>query len=437
MILSGVQILAVLITVVAFALITFEERLTLQKTPIALIGGVLLWLIAAAHHDGDDTHLLIEANAEIFEIFAFLFAAMVLVEGLDQLRFFDLVRSWLLKLGLRDRRQFVFIGVMAFFLSATLDNMTATIVMVEFARRFFRGRNLLVTAAGIVVFANAGGAWSPIGDVTTIMLWVQQKFSTGEIVLHVILPSIVHAGVAGAVLFRQIDEQSTPDDVVDEGEVALTRTDKVLIGLTLASFALPLVVRQAFGVSPYLGLLLGLGIVWALMDHLHHTAEDLNDEDPETQPTRLQRDIMELLRRVDHRSLLFFVGILLLVSALGELGVLEEFSDWLIGEDPSTQRVVVGSVVLGYASAIVDNVPLTALAMDVLTTVNPWHWTLLAYTVGTGGSHLILGSVAGVIAMGKVEGLTTVAYVRIAGGAVTVAYLAGLAVWAIEFRLFG
>ena len=434
---SGVQILAVVIAIVAFALITFEERLTFRKTPIALIAGVILWLIAAAHHDGDDTHLLIEANAEIFEIFAFLFSAMVLVEGLDQLHFFDLVRTWLLKLGLRDRRQFVFIGVMAFFLSATLDNLTATIVMIEFARRFFAGRNLLVTAAGIVVFANAGGAWSPIGDVTTIMLWVQQKFSTSEIVFQVFLPSALHAVVAGAVLFRQIAEQDTPDDVIEEGELALSRTDKVLIGITLASFALPLVVRQVFGISPYLGLLLGLGIVWALMDHLHHTTDYQVNEDPETQPTRLQRDIVELLRRVDYRSLLFFVGILLLVSALGEIGVLDEFSDWLIGDDPSTSRIIIGSVVLGYASAIVDNVPLTALAIDVLTTVNPWHWTLLAYTVGTGGSHLILGSVAGVIAMGKVDGLTTVTYVRIAGFAVGVAYLAGLAIWLIEFRLFG
>lgn len=432
---DSTQTIAVIVAVAALALITFEERLTTQKTPIALIAGVGLWLLAAANHDGDTTHLLIDANAEIFEIFAFLFAAMVLVENLDRLGFFELVRTWLLRLGLRDRKQFIFIGGMAFVLSAVLDNLTATIVMVEFSRRFFRGRNLLVAAAGIVVFANAGGAWSPIGDVTTIMLWVQQKFTSQEIVAQVLVPSIVHAAVAGALLYRQIGVQDAPDDG-DDLPVRFTGTDKFLMILTLACFSLPLVVRQVFGVSPYLGLLLGLGIVWATMDHLRRRAGLTETREDERPQTRLQHDIIALMREVDYRSLLFFVGILLMVSALGELGVLAEFSDWLLGEDPSGSRLILGAVVLGYGSALVDNVPLTALAIDILATTNAWYWTLLAYTVGTGGSHLVLGSVAGVIAMGKVEGLTSVTYVRIAFVAVFWAYLAGFAVWLLQYSLF-
>ena len=423
--------MAVAIAAIAFALFTVEERLTVRKTPIALVAGVSLWLLAVATAGGDYTHLLSETNAEILEIFLFLFSAMVLVEGLERLRFFDLVRSRLLGLGLGDRGQFLAIAALAFGLSALLDNMTATIVMVEFSRRFFQGRNLLVAAAAIVAFANAGGAWSPIGDVTTIMLWVQAKFTTAQIVLHALLPSLVHALVAGALLYRKL-EPAGAADAADEPALRFTRADRLLMGVTLASFTLPVVVRQAFGLSPYLGLLLGLGVVWALMDHLHH-----RDDADESAETGLQRDIVGLLRRVDQRSLLFFVGILLVVSALQANGVLARFSDRLLGEDPSGGRIVLGAVVLGYASAVVDNVPLTALAMNVLATDNGWHWTLLAYTVGTGGSHLVLGSVAGVIATGKVEGLTTAAYVRVAFVPVFLAYPAGLAVWLGEFWLFG
>ncbi|MDP8909285.1 MAG: sodium:proton antiporter NhaD, partial [Chloroflexota bacterium] len=178
-----------------------------------MVAGVGLWLLAAATDDADHAHVLSETNAEILEIFLFLFSAMVLVEGLERLGFFDLVRSWLLKLGLGDRGQFIAIAALAFWLSALLDNMTATIVMVEFSRRFFQGRNILVAAAAIVVFANAGGAWSPIGDVTTIMLWVQAKFTTAEIVLHVFLPSLVHAAVAGVLLYRKLEQESVRDEV--------------------------------------------------------------------------------------------------------------------------------------------------------------------------------------------------------------------------------
>jgi Na+/H+ antiporter NhaD/arsenite permease-like protein len=209
------------------------------------------------------------------------------------------------------------------------------------------------------------------------------------------------------------------------------------MGLTLGCFFLPVLVRQFTGLSPYLGLVLGLGIVWAGMDHLHHRAYPPSSQGAPGDGTALQRDILSLIRQVDHRSLLFLVGVLLIVSALQANGVLGHFSDWLLGDTPSGSRMVVSAVLLGYASAVVDNVPLTALAISVLTTTNSWYWTLLAYTVGTGGSHLVLGSVAGVIATGKIPALTTATYVRIAFVPVFVAYLAGLAVWLVQYGLFG
>lgn len=427
---TNVQWLSVAVSVLAFALITIEERLTTRKTPIALIAGVVLWMLTAAA-TGDHAHELLDANAEILEIFLFLFAAMVLVEGLDRLQFFDLIREAIQIRATSVRAQFIAITGLAFVLSAVLDNMTATIVMIELARRFFAGRNLLVTAAAIVIVANAGGAWSPIGDVTTIMLWTQAKFTTSEVITHLLLPSIVHAVVGAALLFRGLDPRAGAVENPG-GRVQGAMIDRFLIVLMLASFTLPILVRQLFGLSPYLGLLLGLGIVWAIMDHLHHRAVAVEIPDRDD-----ARDVRTLLRQVDHRSLLFFVGILLVVSALATNGVLAHLSDWLFGSDPSNGRTILGAVALGYGSAVVDNVPLTALAIDVLPTTTSWHWTLLAYAVGTGGSHLILGSVAGVIAMGKVEGLTTSVYVRLALIPVSLAFLAGLAVWGVEYWLFG
>jgi Na+/H+ antiporter NhaD/arsenite permease-like protein len=269
------------------------------------------------------------------------------------------------------------------------------------------------------------------------MLWVHNQCPTTQIITRTLLPSLVHALVAGALLYRMIKPERVTDDI-EEAHPPFTNAERLLMAVTLASFGLPVIVREFFGLSPYLGLLLGLGIVWGLMDHLHHSkAISAASNSRNLGETRLQRDIIQLLRQVDHRSLLFLVGILLVVSALQANGVLDHLSDWLFRDGTSGGRIMAGAITLGYVSAVVDNVPLTALAINVLDTTNSWYWTLLAYTVGTGGSHLVLGSVAGVIAMGKIEGLTTLTYLRLAFIPVFLAYLAGLSVWMLEFWLFG
>ncbi|HEU5086534.1 MAG TPA: sodium:proton antiporter NhaD, partial [Roseiflexaceae bacterium] len=363
--------------------------------------------------------------AEIFSVVIFLLAAMTLVEVLTHYQFFDYVRVELSRHRLRDRQQFIVIGAVAFLLSAVIDNLTTTIVMITIAQRFFRGRNLLVMAAAVIIFANAGGAWSPIGDITTLMLWLSGKFSASQVMLDLLLPSLAHAVVAGLLLIRQITDD-TPDSSEDL-PVVFALSEFIVIGLALAGFGLPLLMSRQ-GLPPYMGLLIGLAIVWIVSRLLARVRP---------RETHLTADIEQLLRNVDMPSLKFFIGILLAVAALNQLGVLTAISTVLLGSNAGVERIVIGNSALGVLSAIVDNVPLTALAINLLPTSDARLWTLLAYCVGTGGSLLVIGSAAGVIAMGMIRGLSSTVYMRIATVPVVLAYCAGMIVWGLQRLITG
>jgi Na+/H+ antiporter NhaD/arsenite permease-like protein len=422
-----VQALALVLFVGGYVIITFEHQLKTHKAPTALLLGVVLWFLVTLNGMVGEplAHELEGAAAEIFGIIIFLLAAMTLVEVLTHYQFFDYVRVELSRRGLRDRQQFIVIGVVTFLLSPVIDNLTTTIVMITVAQRFFRGQNLLVMATAIIVFANAGGAWSPIGDITTLMLWLAGKFTAVEVILNILLPALTHALVAGALLLRQIKDD-TPDSTEDL-PITFTRGEFIVIALALASFGLPLLVSQ-LGLPPYMGLLAGLGIVWIVTGVLAQVSE---------RETHLTADIERFLRNVDIPSLKFFIGILLAVAALDALGVLAIISQLLLGSNPGSERIIIGNSALGILSAVVDNVPLTALAIDLVPGTNAQLWTLLAYCVGTGGSLLIIGSAAGVIAMGMIRELTSIAYMRIATVAVFLAYIAGIAVWGAQWLIAG
>jgi Na+/H+ antiporter NhaD/arsenite permease-like protein len=424
---NTIQTLALVLFVVGYVAITFEHQLRTHKAPTALLLGVALWFLVTLSGMGGEplAHSLEVAAAEIFGIVIFLLAAMTLVEVLTHYHFFDYVRVQLTRRGLRDRQQFIVIGTVTFFLSPVIDNLTATLVMITVAQRFFRGRNLLVMAAAIVVFANAGGTWSPIGDITTLMLWLAGKFTAAEVILNTLLPSLTHALVAGYLLLRQIKDD-TPDSKEDL-PITFTRSEFIIIALALASFGLPLFMSQ-LGLPPYMGLLAGLAVVWIVTGVFARVSD---------RETHLTADIEHFLRNVDIPSLKFFIGILLAVAALDALGVLTLISDLLLGSNPGSERIIIGNIVLGILSAIVDNVPLTALAIDLIPVTNARLWTLLAYCVGTGGSLLVIGSAAGVIAMGMIRELTSTAYVRIAAMAVVLAYIAGIAVWGMQTLIVG
>jgi Na+/H+ antiporter NhaD/arsenite permease-like protein len=438
---SGIEIAALVIFVIGYVFITFEHQIKTQKAPLSLVMAGVLWFLVS-RHDVDFQHHMEEAGWEITQIVFFLLFAMTLVELISRLGFFELIRARLMERRWNNRRQFLVIMLLTFFFSAVLDNLTTAIVMSEISRRFFRDRNLLVAAAGVVIVSNAGGAWSPIGDVTTIMLWLAGKFSAAEVFTHTFLPSAVHAVIATSMLVRLLDDDSV-DDSSENGQLSFSTAAKVLMTVSLLCFALPFVATQ-LDLAPFIGLGFGFGVVGVLTEFFVQSAGDPDEEaDGETsnrrspQLTRMQHDIQEVIKEVDFSSLIFFVGILLSVAALGALGVLDSLSDSLFGDDPSDARIVTRSVLMGWSSAVVDNVPLTAVAIDTVPTSDSGLWALLAYAVGTGGSHLVIGSAAGVVVMGRVRGLTSTAFARIALVPVFIAYVAGIGVWLLQRAIFG
>ncbi len=429
---------------VGYVLITLEHRYHLHKAITASAIGSSMWLLVALVEGEAATESLAHLGAEIFGIVFFLLAAMILVEVLTHYRFFDWIRTKLFSLGLNDFKQLWVIGIVTFFLSSVIDNLTAALVMITVASRFFAKTNLLVATAVIVSAANAGGAWSPIGDVTTIMLWLAGKFTTLEIVRWAFLPSLALFFTTTWLLSRKIVGESR--DV--EGEtVVLSASEKVVIGMALASFPMPLLASQVH-LPPYLGLLFGLGCVGLVISFFHNrdrktlsviesgASVDLPEIGSHTESAHLSSDLEKKLARTDIASLLFFAGILLAVGALEHLGILETISHFLLGEHPSVVRYVIGSGSLGVLSAIVDNIPITAAAMGILTTSDPAIWSLLAICVGTGGSMLIIGSAAGVVAMGRVKELSFFRYLRLATLPNAAGFLVALIVWSLQYVFF-
>jgi len=433
---SGLEIAGAAIFVLGYLFITFEHAMGIQKAPVSLVMAGLLWWLVTRTGADFERHLE-EAGWEITQVVFFLLFAMTLVELISRLGFFELIRVKLQQRNWNNTRQFVVLCGLTFLLSPALDNLTTAIVMVEISRRFFRGRNLLVAAAGVVIMANAGGAWSPIGDVTTIMLWLAGKFSAGEVISQAFLPSLAHALVATALLARLVRDEAN-DDSVENLPLTFTPQSRVLMVAALSCFALPFVATQ-LDLAPFIGLGFGFGVIGVLVRLLGPGAYQPHGAvagEP-SHATQLEQDIAEMIKEVDFSSLIFFVGILLSVAALGSLGVLDTLSDSVFGVAPGFSRIAGGTVLMGWASAVIDNVPLTAVAIDAVPTTDHRLWSLMAYTVGTGGSHLIVGSAAGVVVMGRISGLTSQAYARIATVPVLLAYLAGLGVWLIQVQVFG
>lgn len=417
------------IFILGYVLITLEHYWHINKSITATALAAILWGVVA--FSGFDHHAIEVAihdlSAEVFALIAFLLAAMTLVEILVHYRFFDLLRVKLFALGLQDKAQLILISTIAFFLSAIIDNLTTTIVMVQIARRFFKGKNLLIAVGAIVVSANAGGAFSPVGDVTTIMIWLAGKFTALEIILWGFLPSLSILLVSTYLFARQIQGDTSDDKPVTHEKITLSRSEKVIIGAAFLSFILP-PLAHFVGLPPFMGLLLGVGIVGLLVGGFANTLPH--------RESHLALDIEKLLGKVDITSLLFFIGILFAVGSLGFLGILDQISNSLFGENPSDSRLIMGSILLGAFSAIFDNIPLTAAAIDIMQTTDFRLWVLLAICVGTGGSMLVIGSAAGVVAMGMVKELTFKQFLKISTVPALAGYVTAIAVWYLQFLWF-
>ncbi|MDP2593301.1 MAG: sodium:proton antiporter NhaD [bacterium] len=417
-------IIALGVFILGYILISLESKVRVSKSAFALSMGGILWIILGIHDSTLVSQEITPVSYDIFNVVVFLLAAMSLVEILVHYRVFDVIRGKIFSYHLSDKKQFILLTFLAFVFSAIIDNLTTTIVMTVIARQFFKGKNLLVAVVGVVIAANAGGAFSPIGDVTTIMLWLADKFSTYTIITSGFLPSLSLWVASTFLLVRQISESG--DDAPEEIITNLTRSEKFVVGLVGFSFLLPIAARSV-GLPPVLGILLGLGITWVVIDILKILYKER---------THMTASIDNLIQKTDIASLKFFIGILLSVAALNALGVLEFFSHLLYGGGESIFRVVSGNVALGITSSFLDNIPLTAIAIDILHIQSAEIWVLLAICVGTGGSLLALGSAAGVVAMGMVKELTFGQYFKIGFLPALIGFLISICVWLLQYFLF-
>lgn len=413
-----------------YILITLEQKLSTHKSAIALLMGGVLWVVAALHLRGHRSELdeaLAHTSSEIFSIVAFLLAAMALIEILVHYRFFDLIRARLLLLKLDDKHQFLMLMAITFFLSAILDNIAVTIAMLQIARRFFTGKNMIVAATGIVITANAGGAWSPIGDITTILLWLADKFTAVEIIRYAFLPCMALAMVANALLYRKLDATTFEKREKDDME-KLSTSEKLVVGTALSSFFLPLAM-STIGLPPYIGLLLGLGLTWSMIEFAKHLSR-------EEHKTHLTANIEKIIQTVDLSSIKYIMGILLAVMALSAIGVLGWLSQLVVGSDPSSAQLIWVNIGLGFLSGIVDNASLVAIAINSLPINDPEIWALTAITAGNGGSLMIIASAAGIVAMGNYKKLSIGQYFRIGTFPAFLGLIVSIAVWYAQYKIF-
>lgn len=420
----------VIIFVIAYAAIALEHPLNINKSASALIGAGLLWTVYAL--STGDTHLVSEQLGESImgtaQIIFFLMGAMTIVEVVDAHNGFDVITSRIKTSKLSALLWLV--GFVTFFLSAMLDNLTTTIVMISLMRKLLAKHDDRLFFAGIIVIAaNAGGAWSPIGDVTTTMLWIGGQITTLAIMKGVFLPSVVSLlvplGITAWVLRgRDVVVPQRADAEQGHQTTGFERNLMFFLGLGIL-VAVP-VFKTVTHLPPFMGILFGLGILWLVGDLVHR-----NKEDETKQPLTL----VHALSRIDMSSLVFFVGILLAVATLEHTHILTSLAQWL---DQSVGRQDVIVMIIGIASAIVDNVPLVAASMGMysLTDYPADHflWEFLAYCAGTGGSILIIGSAAGVAAMG-LEKIHFFWYVRKISGLALIGYLAGAGTYLVQYQL--
>lgn len=423
-------LLIALVFIVGYACIALEHPLKVNKAASALLTGMLVWTLILVGRDqlfdtATDAHRLNEGLLHhlsgIASILFFLLGAMTVVELMDAHGGFHVITD---RITTTDKRTlFWIVGVVTFFLSAALDNLTTAIVMCALLRKMIADRNDLWTFAGLVVIAaNAGGAWSPIGDVTTIMLWIGGQVTSMNIIQKLILPSLVCLLVPLLWMTRTLRGSISRPMVVAETHGATVRKHEqyavFIIGI-ITLLGVPLF-KQVTHLPPFMGILLGLGILWVYTESIHHTA-GLEE--------RGHLQVTSILRRVDHSSVLFFLGILVAVAGLETAGHLRDLSGAL---DRALGNMYAVNTVIGVLSAVVDNVPLVAAAqgmypMSVYPQDHPF-WELIAYCAGTGGSMLIIGSAAGVAAMG-VLGIEFMWYLRRIALPAALGYVAGIVVF--------
>ena len=419
-----------LIFVLGYAAIAFEHNIKLNKAAAALITGVLCWVVYIVAMPDKEliNEQLTEHLGELSGILFFLLGAMTIVELIDAHEGFNIITS---RITSTNKKSLIWIiGFMTFFLSSVLDNLTTTIVMVSLLRKLMKtGEDRMLFVGIIIIAANAGGAWSPIGDVTTTMLWIGNQITSGAIIVKLFIPSLICLLIPTAIVsFRLKGKIERPDGLIQHDEGVLPKSHQliVLVSGLLALISVP-VFKTLTHLPPYMGILFGLSILWIITVVLHKSKEEEHQN---------RYSVAQALRNIDTPSILFFLGILIAIAAMQSTGILTGLAEKMTAAIGNESVIVIS---IGLLSSIVDNVPLVAAAQGMYSLAqyptDHYFWEFLAYSAGTGGSALIIGSAAGVVAMGM-EKISFIWYLKKISLLALIGFFAGAGIYILQDMLF-
>lgn len=424
--------LMIVIFVLGYAAIALEHPLKINKSATALLLAAIIWAVYALLGPGISSENLIEHLGDTSEILFFLLGAMTIVEIVDKHDGFSIITN---KITTTNKRKLLWIiGILTFFMSAVLDNLTTSIVMCALLRKLIADQKTRWFFCGMVILgANAGGAWSPIGDVTTIMLWIGGQVTAGKIIMETFIPALVSIVVPLiAISMTMKGEVERPEHVEEGGVYKVTHKQSLLtliMGVGLLLFV-P-IFKTITHLPPYLGVLFGLGVMWVTTEIMHRNS-----------PANYSKlSVSTIIQKVDVPSVLFFLGILMAVQCLNEAGHLKLLSQAL---DENVGNIYAINLIIGVLSSVIDNVPLVAASMGMYPIADAAQlvadpslhhfatdgafWEGLAYCAGTGGSLLIIGSAAGVAVMGM-EKIDFIWYLKKISLWALVGYLSGAGVF--------
>ena len=441
---TTLTILIVTVFVIGYLCIALESVTKINKAAIALLMCVCCWTLLmmgpGAYYPDVPADGLLHHIAEVIEhhlgdaagTLFFLMGAMTIVEIVDSNGGFNFVRD---TMKTRSKRKLLWrMAFMTFFLSAILDNLTTSIVMIMVLRKLVQDRNdRLIYAALVVIAANSGGAFSPIGDVTTIMLWIKGVITTQGVLTEIFIPSLVSMVIPAFILQYQLQGKFDKEQNLPKSEVSqFTQAQRsIIFWLGVGGLVFVPIFKTITHLPPFMGILLVLGVLWTVTEIFHYnTAED----------DTMAKRVSDMLSRIDLSTIMFFLGILMAVAVLQEIGVLTALGEGLNEAFSGNYYVING--IIGVLSSIVDNVPLVAgcmgmypVAAEGAMAVDGIFWQLLAYCAGVGGSMLIIGSAAGVVVMG-LEKISFGWYMKKITWIAFVGYVAGIGCYWVEKLFF-
>ena len=416
----------VVIFIIGYLLITLEHAIHINKSAIALITAVLCWTILVMNPTNKDAALetLGHHFSGVAEIVFFLLGAMTIVELIDAHDGFQNITE---KIKTTNKTKFIWtISLVTFFLSAVLDNLTSTIVMISIVNKLVKDKTVKWHLLGLVVISsNAGGAWSPIGDVTTTMLWIGHQITPLNIIKETFLASLACMVVPTLIINYRIKGSIILEEKVPINQNVISNAfDRNLVFFIGVSCLLFVPFFKAITeLPPYMGMLFSLGIMWVLTELMHH--KKVSDE-------KGNLSVSHALRKIDTPSILFFLGILMSIAALEQVGLLTSLASYF---DQQFSDIKIIAIVIGLLSSIVDNVPMVAALQSMysldLYPTDHYFWEFLAYTAGTGGSVLIIGSAAGVAVMG-IEKIDFFWYLKNISWIALIGFIAGALVFILQ-----